>query len=343
MKRIKLIILFIVVFTTNLFSQKVNLDREKIKTQYIKLPEIPIHDSLKKTFSFSSNIPEANEQFTLYGFERIEKNGTIDANLTIGNILIGKVNVNEKKHEDKNDEGKITRVWYTYLVRFEYKTSGTFSFRSPYTTSQPNGVRTFRLGHNSSYSKEFSVYKEATAYAKNNIELVKDKLQRSFIKKEIKSQMKFLNRNYGFQNWSHKELFWILDSKSNPEYTGHKKALEDIKVILSRIKVDTDVKTLEPEVKKLEEYFNSIIPKYPKDKRKHRKMRYASYYNIAKLYYTIDMPQKAKEYANKIIENRYDKSDGKKIIRKANAMLKSFETNKVKTRHFKVETKDSRN
>lgn len=30
-------------------------------------------------------------------------------------------------------------------------------------------------------------------------------------------------------------------------------------------------------------------------------MRYASYYNIAKLHYTIDMPEKAKEYANKVI------------------------------------------
>lgn len=190
--------------------------------------------------------------------------------------------------------------------------------------------------------KTFNKKSDASTYAKNNVDVIANKFQREFIQKEVNDLKNTLNRRYGYEKWWHKELFWILDSESNPEYAGHKKALEDIKAIFDKITIDSNVKQLDADVKKVEEYFNSVIPKFPKDKRKHRKMRYASYYNIAKLYLTIENFEKAKEYAQKVIDNRYDKSDGKKIIKEADRILKSFKANKTDTRHLKIETTDSR-
>ena len=71
-------------------------------------------------------------------------------------------------------------------------------------------------------------------------------------------------------------------------------------------------------------------------------MRYASYYNSANLYYQFGMLDKATEYANKVIDNDYDKKDGKSIIKKSIKLKKLFDKNKTTTRNFKIETLDIR-
>jgi hypothetical protein len=135
------------------------------------------------------------------------------------------------------------------------------------------------------------------------------------------------------------DLFWILDSKKNSEYDGHKKALADMKTLLGEISSEEPLDELKPKLQPIVDYFESVIPKFTDvKKKKHRKMRYASYYNIGRLYYYFDMPDKAIEYANKLIENDYDKSDGKKLIKKSERLKELFEINKLASRHFSVDT-----
>ncbi|MBQ0740922.1 hypothetical protein J9332_42275, partial [Aquimarina celericrescens] len=50
-----------------------------------------------------------------------------------------------------------------------------------------------------------------------------------------------------------------------------------------------------------------------------------------------------KEYANKLIENDYDKGDGKRIITSADKLINLFEVNKTNSRHFEVITEDVSN
>jgi hypothetical protein len=55
------------------------------------------------------------------------------------------------------------------------------------------------------------------------------------------------------------------------------------------------------------------------------------------------MPEKVKENAQKLIDNDYDKSDGKAFLRNANYLANSLEVNKMKSRHMKVVTEDISN
>lgn len=66
-------------------------------------------------------------------------------------------------------------------------------------------------------------------------------------------------------------------------------------------------------------------------------MRYASYYNLAVLYYYLDDPQNMMKEAQGLILNDYDVSDGKAFERTAIWLKNLFETNNIYTRHFPVD------
>ena len=55
------------------------------------------------------------------------------------------------------------------------------------------------------------------------------------------------------------------------------------------------------------------------------------------------MPEKVKEYAQKIIDNDYDKSDGKGFLRNADELIETLKRNEMDSRHMKVLTEDLRN
>lgn len=79
-----------------------------------------------------------------------------------------------------------------------------------------------------------------------------------------------------------------------------------------------------------------FLSKYPDDKKPHKKMRYATYYNLAQLYLIFDMPEKAIEMGDKIIANDYDTRDGKKFKEEAEKLIHLMNINHTQTRHFSV-------
>ncbi len=93
------------------------------------------------------------------------------------------------------------------------------------------------------------------------------------------------------------------------------------------------VATLSPTIA----YFEGLKSKYASDDKTDKKLRYASFYNLAFLYYYLDMPDKAIEKANELIKNDYDEKDGKAWVTKATELKKVMELNQVKTTHLAIE------
>jgi len=193
-------------------------------------------------------------------------------------------------------------------------------------------------------SGDFSTYKKAQDYYNNNRYSLRDKYRSEHKNQFLNSARGHLINTYGYDIESHeREFFWILRTKKHPEYAKHQEAYEKLKAIFSTMQYNKPVDSIKTAVQPIIDYFNGVIPRYEGSKRKIRKIRYASYYNIGKIYYYLDMPEKVKEYAEKLIENDYDKGDGKYLNRIADQLLKDFEANKTKTRHFDVKTEDLSN
>ena len=92
------------------------------------------------------------------------------------------------------------------------------------------------------------------------------------------------------------------------------------------------------ELKPAIDYFESIKRKYPSTSKHDRKLRYASYYNLAVLYYYLDDPQAMQKEANALILNDYDAKDGRALANTALYLKNLFMETKLNSRHFAIDT-----
>ena len=319
-------------------AQKVDLDREYIKVKYTNLPSQPILDENFRTYAVQSNNSRVANEIKVYGFEKLNKEGTLNVDINIGGIIIDNVEISKREKVNKDKEGNVVSTDRFYTPVITYITKGSYSIENsqgkPYSYALGSTKNTHK-------GNEYNSYSKAANYYKNNSYNLKAKFRNEFIDNSIYQINKNLNKLYGYEPHVYNELFWILDSKKNADYDGHKKALADIKEVLAKFSHDESLEALKPSLQPIIDYFMSVVPNYPEDKKKHRKMKYASYYNIGRLYYHFDMPYKAIEFANKVIENDYDKGDGKKLIKQSERLKELFEINEITTRHFPVETVDN--
>lgn len=324
------------------YSQSVDLDREYMNVSYVRLPSNPVLDQNFRTFSVKVNAsyisrgtyPKAilEDKIVLEGFEKVNRMGTIQIEIQIDDVIINNVEIQKREVVKKDKEGNITSRKTYYKPVVTYTTSGRYYLKD-HTDSPPNyglGKKSFHTG--SEYNSHAAAYK----YFNNNRGALKNKFTRDFIESIPGTVNGKINYRYGYSQMSHKALLWILDSKKNPENGGHKKALADMQSLFSTMKYDEPIEEIKTKAEPIIAYFESVIPKFSDvKKKKHKKMRYASYFNIAYMYYYLDMPDKAIEYANKLIANGYDKGDGKKIIKQSELLKQRFADNKKSTRHFK--------
>jgi predicted ATP-binding protein involved in virulence len=86
------------------------------------------------------------------------------------------------------------------------------------------------------------------------------------------------------------------------------------------------------------QYFKELPTRYTDPKLKADvKLRYVGYYNVAKIYLYLDMPDKVAEYANLLFENGHDKGDAKKLNEDADKLKALFDSSEIKARHFSTD------
>ena len=99
--------------------------------------------------------------------------------------------------------------------------------------------------------------------------------------------------------------------------------------------LDDVKKSLGPVIK----YYESIKKKYSSNSKADRKMRYASYFNLAKIYYYLDEPDAAMREAGELSMNEYDEKDGKRLEAMATELKTILKLNKFHSRHFASKSK----
>ena len=337
MQKVLTLFLIISLFTTSkLLSQRANLDREYFQVSYVELPTVPILDNSKRTFTSSSRT------IFLEGFSRVAKNGTLDFQFNFHGTKIGDVDIKKNKHEEKDKEGNITSTTYTYDVNCSYSSSATVSVNN--ADSGENS--SFSLTEGDDYSKTgFKSYSKASDYYNNNRYNIRDKYRTKHRNSMISQTNSRINRIYGYTplTLSQSQHFWIIATKKHPEFAKHQEASEALKMIFSKMEHDKPVANLLVEVQPWIDYFNDVATRFNEDDKQHKKVRYASYYNIAKIYLNLDLPENVKEYADKLTENDYDKKDGKRLNSSAEKLINDFTVNQISTRHFEVITEDLTN
>lgn len=324
-------------------AQSTDIDKEPIEINYVRLPEKPVLNDANRTFSVLSlnsevltqSLPELyfESEIKLSGFTKLNNDAfiAIQSKLIDVTLISNDIDSTPKSRTDK--DGKVTR-WTEYKTIIKYRTEGSVTVTS--ADQSINEVFTFN-GNKTKSSKVFDNYESARAFRNSNA--IKT-LRINFIKNVISTVNSRISSLFGYKEIKSKKNLWVLDSKKHPEYENHKTNFKIVEEAFSKMKSYESLDNLKLEVKPALDYYKSILSKYEGKDRKSKKLRYASLYNIGWINYYLDNPDETATYGAKIIENDYDKADGKSLDKKAIELRDVFAINKTNTRHLKILTED---
>ena len=334
-------ILLATAISTN--AQNVNLDKEEIAVSYVRLPSKPVLNDADRTFSVLSfnspvltqSLPELffESEIQLNGFTKLNKDGflTVESKLIDVTLISSETAKEYKKRTDK--DGKETR-WTEYKGIVRFRTEGSVTI-----TSVDNSINeTFTFNNERTISSESSDnYKDAEYFRKSNST---KSLRIDFVKNVIDVVNTQMAKLFGYTIQNKKVNLHILDAKKHPETANHKENYELIKSAFADMKSHEPIGEIKNKIQPALDYFDGLLTSYSEKDRKSRKLRYASLYNIATLNYYLDNADASLEYANKLIENDHNKSDGKSLVNKAKALKERFASNQTNTRHLEIITED---
>ncbi|MDR1876823.1 MAG: hypothetical protein LBQ84_04295 [Flavobacteriaceae bacterium] len=333
------ITLLTLLLSVNLFSQSTDLDKFYFKTESLLLPAYYFPEE-ERTFYINVSANKTGisfdaEQININGYKRDSENKTgIEIEVYLPNgFNPGEPEVVKRTEtiKDRNDN-TIQVNYYKVNRRYNY---GTFNK----AIIKDRGIKKALL---LSYEQEYATKEyESSEQAIDEYNLKKGEWNEDFRKRVVQSNYidinSYFNKLLGYTIYREEIKLWLLGSTKNPEYEKHQQALEIIQNAFKDVKYNYLPEDIEERLKPAILIFEELLQKYREDNKKSKKIRYASYYNLMKIYYCIDNFNKAVEYANLLINNGYDKKDGSNMLEEINKKREGMNLNKVKSLHFDIQ------
>lgn len=327
-------------------AQKIDLDPFSITVKYRSLPKIKI-DSTYKTYNVvvvGTNLmapllknmsPE--QTVLLEGWRKLPSDGHLSIKVNMDDLLPEAVSVKERKEVIKNRNGQITgsRSYYYQEVKYSFAATAVINdYKGAHILDVPLNSRDQKYVYN---SPEFAFKPLAEGYFVLNTLKITADLYRQCVNNAMHNLSETITDNFGFSEVSSTDIMWIIDSRKHPEYAAHRQAFQQMSDILFSMNAGSDITKVKEQLKPVIDYFESIKNNYTGSNKHDRKIRYASYYNLAVLYYYLDDPQMMMKEARGLLLNDFDSKDARGFEQTATWLKNLFETTNIYTRHFTID------
>ncbi len=326
-------------------QKKVDLDRYTFSVQYRSLPKVKI-DSTYRTYNvtvegtrlmqpFLKDL-QPEETVLLEGWRKLKEKGHVIIHIKLDDLLPESVSVKERTETQKSRTGQITtRTYYHEEVKYSFAATAVITdYKGRHIEDIQIADRSRKYVYN---SPEFALRPLAEGYFLINTFKVTADLFRRNVTNAMHSLNNIITDNYGFKEVNGNDIMWIVDSKKHPEYEEHRNAFRQLSEYLFSMNASTPIAKVREQVKPVIEYFERVKRDYSTTSKHDRKMRYASYFNLAVLYYYLDEPQLMQKEAQGLVLNDYDAKDGHAFERTAVWLKTIFQTNNIYTRHFAID------
>ena len=341
--------LFTVLVAVAGYGQKVDLDKFYFSASFMELPHDPL-DTAYHTFSVTAEIgpisrlvvkaPELIQRVYMDGWRRLNSDAHVQVQFKFEDVIIEQTGVKETVEVLKDKDGKeigkkpgfINQVTYSYGANariFDYKGQFVASF----TFASRDQKRVYS-------SEPFNTAAEANAYSKFGLPLITNQLIKQSTNEAINSLSATLTYNYGYSDRTVSDYFWVLDSRKHPEYENHRRAWINFKQAIIGMRPEEPLDQVKRELKPVIEYYNSIKKKYSSNSKADKKLRYASYYNLAKIYWYLDDPDSGLKEANELVINGFDAKDGRGLEAGATNLKTQLRLAKRESRHFRINVEE---
>jgi hypothetical protein len=344
----KIYFLSFLAYSLSLTAQKnVDLDRFYFTTQYRSLPKMKI-DSTYRTYNVVVEGSKLMEPFlkdlspeknvVLEGWKKLSGQGHLTIKINLEDLLPSSYSVKERIENIKNSKGEITgsRTLYYQEVIYTFAATANISdYKGLHMMDQVLADRNYKQVYK---SPEFGLRTMAEAYFMLNAVTITGDLYRNCVNRAMHYLTEQITDNFGFNAVTVRDQMWIVGSRKHPEYTAHRQAFQQLNTILFDMTADKPINETKEQLKPVIEYFEKIKKKYTSSSKHDRKIRYASYYNLAVLYYYLDDPQMMMKEANGLVLNDFDTRDGKSFEQSATRLKNLFQQNNIYSRHFEIDT-----
>jgi hypothetical protein len=324
-------------------TKNVNVDNYRFNYVYRTSPLEPrnplffyFSSSVNATPAAKKNISveEVNDALYVAGQMRTKDLASADLSLelTLGNVIIKSSEVKDRTESTKNKDGSTTTVHH-------YSVHVTYTFESSYVIKDKEkvlnkGAIYIPTSSETFFSDEYGTYKEAADFWNNNKEVHISNFYRNLSIKSANSVSSIASSRYGFPVVKGNEIIKTIDEKKHDENLTFRNASDELKKQLEAMNENTPMDR--EVIDGLIAYFSSIQDKYtnPANSKADKNLRYASYYNLCKIYIYLDEPENVAPWADLILSNGQDTKDCERMKKEAEEVAKILGRTEVKTRHF---------
>lgn len=330
-------------------GEKVDLDKYSFSASYRDLPKKGL-DTSYHTFSVKIEYgplsklalrrDELENQVYIDGWRRIPYGAHVQVSLRFEDLIIQGSEVKERVETIKDKDGKETGKKTNYVVEVPY----TFGALAKITDYKGRFVESIELANRDQRrvhtSEVFPNEAEAKAYSKYGLVLLTPQLMRQSMNNVLSSLSNTLTYNYGYPERTVNDFFWVVASRKHPEYENHRRAWGTFRQAITQMSPDEPLNEVKQMMQPVIDYYNKVLKLYPTDSKGDKKMRYASHYNLAKIYWYLDDPDSAIKEATELIINGYDAKDGSRLEAGATDLKMLMRNARIYTRHFRVQVQD---
>ncbi len=341
-------LLLLLLFPFSILAQKsVDLDRYNFTAQFRSLPQMRL-DSSYRTYnvivegtklmqSFLQEIDPA-ASVLLEGWKKLSEKGHVIIEVKLEDLLPENVSVKERVAVTKDKNGVVTST------KTFYRQEVIYTFAAIAKISDHKGMHIIdivladRATKQVFRSPEFPVKQIAEGYFLINALKTTNDLYRTSVNNAIHYLSNEISNNFGFSTVTVNDYMWVIDSRKHPQYTAHRAAFLKMNEYLFNLNANTSIVGLREKLQPVIDYFEKVKNIYNTTSKHDRKIRYASFFNLAVLYYYLDDPQSLMKEANGLKLNDFDSKMGTAFQESALRLKNLFESSNIYTRHFSIDT-----
>src|SRR6187431_1877295 len=327
------------------FAQRVDLDRFNFTASFRDFPNEPLpieyktyNVRIEASPSLGLGYTAANleSMINIEGLKKVTGTGHVTILAILDDIVIEKTETKEIMQVNKNKNNvDITKSFFSTEMTYSFSARATiYDYRGSTVTS--NYILFDRENKRTYKTPEFSNPVEAANNFNNKALETRSNLAKQLVNGAVSNLNSYLNQTYGYSIQKVSDIFWVLNNKKHPEYGEQQKAWNNFKNAIVLMSPDEPLDKVKEKLKPVIAYYDKVKTLYAGSDKEARKLRYASYYNLAKIYLYLDNPAAAMREADALAMNDFDESDGRSLRAVAENLDEQLKKNNASTRHFPV-------
>ena len=336
---------YLLLFVT-VFAQRVDLDRFNFTASYRDFPDEPLPGEYKTfnvrieaapSLGLGYNASTLDDLIQIEGLKKVDGTGHITIIAILDDIVIERTETKERVDVRKDKQGvEIRKSFFSTEMTYSFSArASVYDYKG--NTVLSNFILYERENRRIYKTPEFPNPVDAANNYNNKILEIKSNIAKQLVNTAISNLNSALNTRYGYTIQRVNDIFWVLNNKKHPEYGEQQKAWNNFKNAIILMNPDEPLDKVREKLKPVITYYEKVKTIYTASDKEARKLRYASYYNLAKIYLYLDDPAAAIREADALSMNDYDESDGRMLRTIAENLDAQLKKNNASTRHFPVD------